>query len=433
MSDARDQTLPPATREISRIADDLFRNESGKLVSVLTRMFGIERMQLAEDVVQEALIRAMQTWPYYGIPQNPAAWITQTAKHLALDVIRREKSFQDKQLAIIFSVEQWSIDTNGADSVVFETEINDGRLRMLFACCHPSIPHDARVALALKLLCGFSTGEIASAFLTSEAAIAKRITRAKQRMRESNVSFEIPVGDELIERLGAVEQTLYLLFNEGYKASSGESIIREDLCDESIALTALLAEHPVGNTPRMHALLALMLLNAARIPARVDPSGHILRLSEQDRSRWDNAKIARGMHHFDQSARGSELSEYHLQAGIAAYHCAAPDFDSTDWPKILALYDQLLAADPSPVVALNRAVAVAHVHGPQAGIMAVYAIPDRHLLESYYLHYAVLGEFEAEAGRMDAASAHFKRALELTEMHSERELLEKRLRECNAK
>ena len=401
-------------------------------MSVLTGIFGIDRLQLAEDVVQEALVRALQTWPYYGIPKNPAAWITQTAKNLALDLIRREKLFRDKQPEIIASVEQWSADSAVGDSPVFETEIRDGRLRLMFACCHPLIAQEAQTALALKTLCGFSAAEIAKAFLTTEAAIAKRLTRTRQKIRELRIPFEIPSGEEFSIRLDGVLQTLYLLFNEGYKASSGESLVREDLCYEAIRLATLLAEHPVAKQPRTQALVALMLLNAARLPARVDAEGNILRLKEQDRSNWNRNMISRGIFHLGQAAAGNELSEYHLQAGIAACHCTAGNYRSTDWLRILALYDQWIGMNDSPVVALNRAVALANVHGPKAGIEAVKAIQNRRELGSYYLLYAVLGELEAQLNNFQVAAAHLRKALELTEVKSERSFLSKRLRELVA-
>lgn len=430
MNSSQNNSQSPAAGEVSRLADHLFRHEAGKLVSVLTGIFGIDRLQLAEDVVQEALVRAFQTWPYYGIPKNPAAWLTQTAKNLAMDLIRREKLFYEKQPEIIASIEHWSADSDPYDSTLFDNEIKDGSLRLMFACCHPQIPADAQTALALKTLCGFSTAEIANAFLGTEAAIAKRLTRAQQRIREARIPFEIPAGEELSVRLDGVLQTLYLLFNEGYKASSGESLVREELCSEAIRLATLLAGHPVGNQPRTHALLALMLLNAARLAARVDPDGNILRLKEQDRSTWNKAMIARGILHLGQSASGDELSIYHLQAGIAACHCCAADYESTDWSRILSLYGQWVEIDDSPVVALNRAVAVANVDGPKAGLQAVQAIRDLEKLESYYLLYAVLGEFEAQLNDPLAAAGYFRKSLQLTETKSEQMFLMKRFRAC---
>lgn len=418
------------TVDISGLTDHLFRHEAGKLIAVLTGIFGIERLQLAEDVVQEAMVRALQTWPYYGVPKNPAAWLTQAAKNLALDTIRREKNFQEKQPQIISHIEQLPGEARGGDSPKFENEIKDDRLRMMFVCCHPLIPAEAQIALALRTLCGFSPAEIAKAFLTTEAAIAKRLTRAKQRIREAAIRFEIPEGDELTRRLDTVLQSLYLLFNEGYKASSGDSLVREDLCREAIRLGTLLAEHPAGNRPKTHALLALMLLNAARIPARVDGEGNLLRLQDQNRSKWNQPMIARGMFHIAHSAAGDELGEYHLQAGIAAVHCAARDYASTDWRQILEMYDRLVEFDDSPVVALNRAVALAEVQGPQVGIEAVNAIQNLQSLDSYYLLHAVLGEFELRMNHTRAAAGHFRKALQLAEIKSEQVFLAKRLEEC---
>jgi len=417
-----------AAAEVPRLTEHLFRHEAGRLVSMLTGIFGIDRLQLAEDVVQEAMVRALQTWPYDGVPRNPAAWLMQTAKHLALDVVRRERRFHEKEPAVIVAMEQRLADPGASAAPFFDDEIADDRLRLIFACCHPVLTPEAQTALALKTLCGFSPGEIATAFLATEAAIAKRLTRAKQTLQEQRVAFEIPSGAELATRLDGVRQVLYLLFNEGYKASGGDSLVRGELCREAIRLTALLAAHPVADEPATHALFALMLLNAARLPARTDDSGNLLRLAEQDRSTWDHRLIASGLHHLQLAATGDALSEYHLQAGIAACHCTAPDYASTDWPTILAHYDQWLRLTDSPVVALNRAVALAKVAGPEAGIRAVEAIRHRPPLDAYYLTFAVLGEFEAQRHCLPAATAHFQRARELAELPSEQNFLAKKLR-----
>jgi RNA polymerase sigma factor (sigma-70 family) len=421
---AKSQEAP----HVSTIVEHLFRHEHGKMVAILTGIFGLDHLTLAEDVVQEALARALQTWPFYGVPENQSAWIMRTSRNLALDVVRREKVFRDKEPEIVRIMDR---EVTGHDHAVFpEQEIADDRLRMMFVCCHPAIPPEAQVALSLKTLGGFSVTEISRAFLTTDAAIAKRLTRAKQKIREARVSFEIPAGEELRRRLDGVLQSLYLLFNEGYKASSGEKLIREDVCAEAIRLTTLLAEHPAGNLPRTHALLALMLFSAARLPARLDTEGNLLRLQDQDRTLWNRPMIVKGMYHFSKSAAGDEISEYHLQAGIAACHSTAPDYASTDWRQILTLYDRLEQYDASPVVALNRAVAIAEVDGPQAGIEAIRAIPDLPSLESYYLLHAVLGEFESRLNHPQAAAAHFRKALELTEMKSEQTFLAKKLRTC---
>ncbi len=325
----------------------------------------------------------------------------------------------------------WNNPSPEPDAAIFpEQEIADDRLRMMFVCCHPLVPADAQVPLALKTLCGFGVTEISRAFLTTDAAIAKRLTRAKQKIRDARIPFEIPAGAELSRRLDGVLQTLYLLFNEGYKASTGGKLIREELCHEAIRLAALLAGHAAGNQPRTHALLALMLLNGARLPSRTDAHGNMLRLEEQDRSRWDQPMIARGMFHLAQSAADDEITEYHLQAGISACHCAAKDYESTDWQKILFLYDRLVAFDDSSIVALNRAVAVAKVQGPQAGLDALAPVQNRAELGSYYLLYAVLGEFEAQLNHTRAAAGHFRKSLELAEIKSERAFLSRRLQSC---
>jgi RNA polymerase sigma factor (sigma-70 family) len=424
-ADAR-PTANPEAPETFQAVEHLFREEAGKMVALLTGIFGIQHLTLAEDVVQEALARALQTWPYYGVPRNPSAWILRTARNLALDVLRRQKIFREKEPEIIRVFER---EAARPDEAVF-TEIADDRLRLMFVCCHPAVPAEAQAALALNTLCGFGVAEIAHAFLVSEAALAKRLVRAKQKIRQAKIPFEIPAGPELAQRLEGVLQTVYLLFNEGYKASAGDKLIREDICLEAIRLGAMLAQHRAGNYPGTHALLALMLLNAARAPARVDEQGHLLLLKEQDRSRWDPAMIARGMYHFGRSAEGQALSRYHLQAAIAACHCSARDYSSTDWPKILLLYDRLRELDDSPVIALNRAVALAEVHGPAAGLAALEPIANRPELQKYYLFYAVRGELEAHSKNMAQAAAAYRKALELAQIKTERTFLERRLRAC---
>ena len=425
-TETENQKVP--AQEVSQVVEHLFRHEWGKMVAILTRIFGVENLTLAEDVVQEALSRALQTWPFYGVPENPAAWIMRASRNLALDVVRRQKVFRDKEAEIVHLMDRPQLTPDAA--IFSDQEIADDRLQMIFVCCHPVVPAEAQIALALKTLCGFSIGEISTAFLTTGAAIAKRLTRAKQKIREARIPFEIPAGEELARRLDAVLQTLYLLFNEGYKASSGKKLVREEVCYEAIRLTGLLAEHAAGNQPRTHALLALMLLNAARIPTRVDGEGNLLRLQDQDRTRWDQAMIAQGMFHFARSAAGEELTEYHLQAGIAACHCAAKDYESTDWRQILSLYDRLVEFDGSPVAALNRAVAIANVQGPAAGLAAVAAIPHLEKLDAYYLFHAVLGDFAAQLKDPQAAAGHFRKSLRLAEIESERMFLSKRLLAC---
>lgn len=421
-------SAPDEGARAGQVADHFFRLEGAKLVAVLTGQLGVQRLQLAEDVVQEALVRALQTWPYRGVPENPAAWLTQTAKNLALDHLRREQRWHEKEGGIAHEHARWlATPTTAAES---SEQIADDRLRMMFVCFHPQLSAESQTALALRTLCGFSSGEIAAAFLCGEAAIEKRLVRARQRIRELALPFAVPEPQELPARLDGVLRTLYLLFNEGYKASSGEHLVRADLCHEAIRLARLLLDHPATCQPSTHALLALMFLNAARLSARTDPGGNLLRLREQDRSAWDGKLIGLGLQHLAQSASGEELSAYHLQAGIAACHCTAADYESTDWPRILSFYDQLARIDESPVVALNRAVALSKVRGPQAGIDAVEAIRDRRALDSYYLLYAVQADFEIELGHMAAAAEHLKKAIDLAGLESERALLSKRLLEC---
>lgn len=421
---------PPGQASPSELVEDFFRHETGRLHGALIRMVGVGRMQLAEDVAQEAMLRALRAWSMGGVPANPPAWITRVAMNLAKDALRRERMSAEKEPAIIKHHEQ----TMPSPAVGWESaqEIRDDALRLMFVCCYPGIPADAQVVLALKILCGFSTGEIARAFFTSEAAIGKQLTRTKQRIRDAGVGFEIPEGEDLEPRLDGVLGALYLLFNEGYKASSGDRLLREDLCREAIRLTSLLVVHPVGNTPRSHALLALMLLNAARFPSRLDEEGSLLRLDDQDRSKWDRAMLGRGLLHLAEAAQGDSLSEYHLLAGIAAAHCTAEDCASTDWARILSHYDALHELRPSPVVALNRAVALARVRGPQAGLDAIAATPSRERLESNYLLHAVTGELLSQLGRTNAAAEAFRRALTLTDVGPEQDFLNRLLARVGA-
>lgn len=417
---------PP--REITQVVEHLFRQEAAKLVATLAGIFGVEHLALAEDVVQEALARALQSWPFHGLPPNPSAWIMRTARNLALDVVRRERRFRDKEPELIRLTEEDP--ARQTEPAMGEHEIADDRLRLMFVCCHPAIAPEAQAALVLKILCGFGLAEIAVAFLTTEAAIAKRLTRARRKITAAHIPFAIPDGPELERRLAGVLRSIYLLFNEGYKASAGDQLVRDDVCAEAIRLAERLAAHSAGNQPPTHALLALMYLNAARTPARVDRVGRLLPLREQERTRWDRTRIAQGMFHLAHSASGRALSEYHLQAAIAAEHCRASEYDTTDWTKILALYDRLAQHDPSPVIALNRAVALAEVEGPAAGINALSCIPDRAALHNYHLFHAVQGDLAFRLGQLATAADHFQRAAALTDSTSEKLYLERRLAAC---
>lgn len=420
-------SAPEPNHRAGEIASDLFRHEGAKIVAMLTAHLGVHRLQLAEDVVQEALVRALQTWPYRGVPENPAAWLMQTAKNLALDVLRREQNWHEKEDGIAQAHERWLAAPAAAENT--EGGFADDTLRMMFVCFHPQLSAEAQTALALRTLCGLSPAEIAAAFLTSEAAIAKRLVRARQRIRELALPFAVPDARELPARLDGVLTTLYLLFNEGYKASSGDRLVREDLCHEAIRLAQLLAEHPATNQPSIHALLALMLLNAARLPARTDDAGNLLRLHEQNRAAWNQAMIQRGVHHLSLAATGNALSEYHLEAGIAACHSTAASEAETNWPRILSLYDQLVALSRSPIVALNRAIALARVHGSQTGLDALASLRG---LDSYHLLHAARGTLSAELGHCVVAVEHFRKAASLATLPSEREFINRRIQECEA-
>ena len=422
---------PPEEKKptIQQLAEHLFRHESGKMVSILTGIYGARNLQLAEDVVQEAMIRALKSWPVGGVPANPAAWLLQTAKNLAIDQLRREKNIVGKQSELIAETHARSVADPGAPD---DGGFIDDQLRLMFVCCHPELTPETQVALALKTLCGFSPAEIATAFLISEAAVSKRLVRARQRIRDEQIPFEIPDATELPARLDGVLEILYLLFNEGHKATSGDEVVRRELCLEALRMTSLLARHPVGNCSRTHALAALMALTAARLPTRTDAEGCLVRLEDQDRGMWDRKLIHAGIQHLAESGGGNDLGEFHLQAGIAACHTLAPGDAETDWPRIILLYDRLMKSHPSPVIALNRAVAISKVQGAQAGIDELKNREVFGRLDRYHLYHAVLGELEWKCERNEAAASHFRCALELAETKPERALLAKRLEECLA-
>jgi RNA polymerase sigma-70 factor, ECF subfamily len=411
---------------VDQLVDHLFRREAGRMVSTLTRLFGPENLTLAEDVVQEALIQALRTWPFRGVPDNPGGWLLQVAKNRALDALRREANLERKGEEI----RTWAASLSPAS--VEPEEALDDQLRMIFICCQPAVPKEARVALTLKTVGGFGVPEIARAYLAKDATVAQRLVRAKRKIEETKPPFEVPPPAELPEALDAVLAVLYLMFNEGYAASSGEDLVRRDVCAEAVRLARLVAGHPATDVPKAHALAALLLLQAARNPARVDPEGNLLLLAEQDRNLWDRRMIAAGFHHLDRAASGTELSPYHLEAGIAACHASAPSPDETDWPYILSLYDSLLAVKPSPVVALNRAVALAMVAGPDAGLAAIAEIRDHPAFTDYYPLPVAEGELYARAGRADEATRCFEEALGRACPEPVRRRLEERLRQLSA-
>jgi len=396
------------------------------MVAALTRIFGVHNLALAEDVVQDAFCRALETWRLRGVPENPSAWLMRTAKNRAIDVLRRERRARSfaPELERLFESEWTLVPT--VTELFNANAIKDDQLRMMFSCCHPRLPETAQVALVLHLSCGFSVSETASAFLSSDAAIEKRISRAKKVLAASSKLFDLNDND-FIARLYAVQRALYLLFNEGYHGASPDSAIRAELCTEAMRLTNLLLENPLASTPATYALAALMYLNAARLPARLDASGNLASLFDQDRSLWDATLLTRGHQLLEQSASGLELTEYHVEAAIAWVHASARRAEDTDWEQIVSLYDTLMAIRPSPVVALNRAIAVAQFEGPERGLEEIHAIKDSDRLSSYPFYSAAIGELELRSGKHDIARRHFEAALALARNPMERRFLEQRV------
>ena len=405
-------------QEIDGLVDHLFRHRAGQMVATLTRIFGPEHLPLAEEVVQEALLSALTQWSFHGIPDNPAGWLFRVARNKALDQLRRQKTLLQKEPEIVAALSR----------VEIEDSERDDTLSMMLMCCHPAIPEESRIALTLKTVGGFSVDEIAHAFLAQKTTIAQRLVRAKKVLRSVGSGFSPTEGRA--EARPHILKVIYLMFNEGYSAHEGDALVRSDLCDEAIRLGSLLVEDPATSSPSVHALLSLMLLQAARLPARVDACGDIATLAEQDRSLWNQELIARGMRHLAASASGDEMTTYHVEAAIAACHAAAPSFEETDWERIVSLYDDLLDIDPSPVAALNRAVAVAMAEGPGSGIRAVESIAGRDTLRDYPLLYSTLGELWLRSGDRARAAAEFSRALELPSTMPEKRFLLRKLESC---
>ena len=411
--------MTPAS-PVEQLVDHLFRHRAGQMVATLTRVFGPAHLDLAEDVVQEALLAALRKWPFQGIPSNPGGWLIEVARNRAIDALRRLSHLRHKEEEL----RRWTAPITAAEAAIDEPD--DDQLRMIFMCCNPTLTRESQLALTLKTLGGLSVREIARAFLCDEATIAQRLVRAKAHLRDERVAFAFPEPPELSRRLDVVLAVLYLIFNEGYAAHQGEELIRHELVGEALRLTGLLLTQPRTALPKVHALLALFLFQAARLPARVDPQGNLLLLEDQDRSLWDAPMIQRGFHHLQRAVGGDELTEYHLQAGIASCHARAATSAATDWPAILGWYDLLMRLKPSPVVALNRAVAVAMVHGPDAGLLEVAALADDPALERYYLLPATRAELLRRKGSLQEAAHWFSRAEALAESVPVRRFLRNR-------
>ena len=409
------------------LEEHLFRREAGRLVAILIRLFGIENLALAEDVVQDAFCRALETWKFNGVPENPSAWLMQTAKRRALDVLRREgtaRKFAPEIKVLLES--EWTL-APAVDEAFDAAGITDIQLRMMFSCIHPKLPEETQVALVLHLLCGFGTDETAAAFLKNGAAMERRLSRAKRTLAGSKELFDLAGTRDVERRLPAVLRAVYLLFNEGYHSASPESAVRAELCHEALRLVGLLLDNPHTATPATHALAALLHFNAARLPARVDAAGDLILLVDQDRSLWDADLVAEGRRQLAQSASGCQLTPYHVEAAIADLHADARRVEETDWNGIADLYDTLMRLQPSPVVALSRAVAIAQRDGAAQGIEEIGRIADCGRLMKYPFYFTALGEFERRLGHTHAARAHFEAALKRARNAAERRFLQARL------
>jgi len=410
------------------LSEHLFRREAGRMVSALTRIFGVHNLALAEDVVQDSLCRALEVWKFQGVPDNPSAWLMTTAKHRALDLLRRERTARVFAPDVSRLLEtEWTLAPTLSE-LFTEHEIKDDLLRMMFTCCHPDLAEEAQIALILNILCGFSVTETAGAFLCSHAAMEKRLQRSKATLAGSPALFDMKAGAASVaERLGAVQRALYLLFNEGYHGAHPETAVRRELCVEAVRLSALLLEHPASELPETYALCALLCLDAARLPGRVDADGNLGPLDERARATWDRELIAQGLRLLERSATGPRLSEYHVEAAIAAEHAAAASTESTDWARVVELYDVLFQLRPSPVIALNRAIAIGQRDGAERGLAALRSLEHPERLASYPFYFAAFGELETRVGRCAEAARQFRAALAVARNPAERRFLEQRL------
>ena len=420
-----DHGQTPSGEVHARVAE-AFRLEYARVVAAVLRI--VRDIDAAEEIVQEAFQQALDHWPVRGTPDRPGAWLLTTARRRALDRLRRARRAEGRADAIAYEAVLGAMD-EGPDVTDPDT-IPDDRLRLIFTCCHPGLPADSRVALTLRLVGGLSTAEIARAFLAPEPTIAQRLVRAKRTIRDRALPYEVPQGPELAERLPAVLAAVYLIFNEGYAAHSGDALVRHDLCEEASRLGRILAEF-MPDEPEVLGLLALMELQASRATTRTDADGNLVLLADQDRSGWDRARIARGLACLDRAGSMARAGPYQLQAAIAACHARAASWEATDWPAIVAHYRALAVVAPSPVVELNRAVAIGLAHGPATGLAALDAI-DPSALRGYHLLPAARGDFLRRLGRWREAVDEYRRALELTDNARERSFYSARLAACDA-
>ncbi|HTS66580.1 MAG TPA: RNA polymerase sigma factor [Candidatus Acidoferrales bacterium] len=414
-----------APEQLSKTIETLYRSESGRVLATLVRLLG--DLDLAEEAMHEAFAAALEFWSQTGIPDKPRPWLISTARFKAIDVIRRRARFDRAQRDLVAHMESRLNLAPGGNEETGEEEIEDDRLRLIFTCCHPALPPEGQVALTLREICGLTTEEIARAFLVTPATLAQRIVRAKAKIRETPIPYEVPTPQELPERLDAVLQVVYLVFNEGYSAAAGAEVTRAEITGEAIRLGRLLSE--LQPEPEVIGLLALMLLQESRRAARTSPAGELILLENQNRALWNREQIAEGVALVEKALSSRRFGPYTLQAAIAAVHAEAESTAATDWRQILALYNHLVRIQPSPVAYLNRAVAIAMCDGPQAGLKHIDAVLDRGELANYYLAHSARAEMYRRLGRTAEARASYQKALGLTRQEPERQFLQQRIRQ----
>ena len=416
---------PPEPEQLSRTIETLYRSESGRVLATLVRLLG--DLDLAEEAMHEAFAAALEFWSQTGIPDKPRPWLISTARFKAIDVIRRRARFNGAQRDLIAHMESRVNDAPGGNEETGDEEIEDDRLRLIFTCCHPALAPEGQIALTLREVCGLTTEEIARAFLVTPATLAQRIVRAKAKIRETPIPYEVPAPQELPERLDAVLQVVYLVFNEGYSAAAGAEVTRAEITGEAIRLGRLLAG--LQPEPEVNGLLALMLLQESRRAARTSPAGELILLEHQDRALWNREQIAEGVGLVEKALSSRRFGPYTMQAAIAAVHAEAESTAATDWRQIVALYNQLVRIQPSPVVHLNRAVAIAERDGPAAGLKHIDAVLEHGELANYYLAHSARAELYRRLGRTAEARASYERALALTQQEPERQFLQERIRQ----
>jgi RNA polymerase sigma-70 factor, ECF subfamily len=420
----------PVPEQLSRTIEALYRAESGRVLATLVRLLG--DLDLAEESMHEAFAAALESWLLSGIPDKPRPWLISTARFKAIDAMRRRARFDGAQRDLVAHMESRVNEAPGGNEEIADEEIEDDRLRLIFTCCHPALPPEGQVALTLREVCGLTTEEIARAFLVTPATLAQRIVRAKARIRETPIPYEVPKPQELPERLDAVLQVIYLVFNEGYSARAGAEVTRAELTGEAIRLGRLLTElqpEPEVPKPEIMGLLALMLLQESRRAARTSPTGELILLENQDRSLWNREQIAEGVALVEKALNSRRFGAYTLQAAIAAVHAEAESVAVTDWRQIVALYDRLARIHPSPVVQLNRAVAIAMRDGPEVGLTHIDAVLEHGELAEYYLAHSARADMYRRLGRSAEARSSYEKALALTQQEPERQFLQERIRQ----